>query len=497
MQPFIHLHVHSQYSILDGQASIPALVDKAIRDGMKGLALTDHGNMFGIKEFFNLVKKKNGATKDAIKGVQKRIEAIESGAEEAEDKEKELASLQEEKAKLEAKIFKPIFGCEMYVARRRLTDKDATPREIRTAVVNEVDGFSIRRGAVDEGGYHLVVLAKNLKGYHNLVKLVSKGWTDGFYSRPRTDKYELEKYHEGLIVCSACLGGEIPRRILTGDIQGAEEAILWFKNIFGEDYYLELQRHKATVPRANHETYPLQQVVNDRLIEFSRKHGIKLVCTNDVHFVEEENAEAHDRLICLSTGKDLDDPNRMLYTKQEWLKTQQEMNDIFSDVPEALSNTLEILDKVEFYSIDHPPLMPTFPIPENFGTEEEYRKKFTEEDLFNEFTRDENGNVVLDEAAAHKKIENLGGYDKLYRIKLEADYLKELTFKGAHERYGEELSDEIMERITFELHIMKTMGFPGYFLIVQDFINAARRELDVSVGPGRGSAAGSVVAYCL
>lgn len=497
MQPFIHLHVHSQYSILDGQASIPALVDKAIRDGMKGLALTDHGNMFGIKEFFNLVKKKNGATKDAIKGVQKRIEAIESGAEEVEDKEKELASLQEEKAKLEAKIFKPIFGCEMYVARRRLTDKEATPREIRTTVVNEVEGFSIRRGAVDEGGYHLVVLAKNLKGYHNLVKLVSKGWTDGFYSRPRTDKYELEKYHEGLIVCSACLGGEIPRRILTGDIQGAEEAILWFKNIFGEDYYLELQRHKATVPRANHETYPLQQVVNDRLIEFSRKHGIKLVCTNDVHFVEEENAEAHDRLICLSTGKDLDDPNRMLYTKQEWLKTQQEMNDIFSDVPEALSNTLEILDKVEFYSIDHPPLMPTFPIPENFGTEEEYRKKFTEEDLFNEFTRDENGNVVLDEAAAHKKIENLGGYDKLYRIKLEADYLKELTFKGAHERYGEELSDEIMERITFELHIMKTMGFPGYFLIVQDFINAARRELDVSVGPGRGSAAGSVVAYCL
>ena len=237
MQPFIHLHVHSQYSILDGQASIPALVDKAIRDGMKGLALTDHGNMFGIKEFFNLVKKKNGATKDAIKGVQKRIEAIESGAEEVEDKEKELASLQEEKAKLEAKIFKPIFGCEMYVARRRLTDKEATPREIRTTVVNEVEGFSIRRGAVDEGGYHLVVLAKNLKGYHNLVKLVSKGWTDGFYSRPRTDKYELEKYHEGLIVCSACLGGEIPRRILTGDIQGAEEAILWFKNIFGEDYY--------------------------------------------------------------------------------------------------------------------------------------------------------------------------------------------------------------------------------------------------------------------
>ena len=228
MQPFIHLHVHSQYSILDGQASIPALVDKAIRDGMKGLALTDHGNMFGIKEFFNLVKKKNGATKDAIKGVQKRIEAIESGAEEVEDKEKELASLQEEKAKLEAKIFKPIFGCEMYVARRRLTDKEATPREIRTTVVNEVEGFSIRRGAVDEGGYHLVVLAKNLKGYHNLVKLVSKGWTDGFYSRPRTDKYELEKYHEGLIVCreeSLPAIFKEPRRLSYGSRISSEKII--------------------------------------------------------------------------------------------------------------------------------------------------------------------------------------------------------------------------------------------------------------------------------
>ena len=497
MQPFVHLHVHSQYSILDGQASIPALVDKAMKDGMKGLALTDHGNMFGIKEFFNLVKKKNGAVKDDIKKIQKRIDAIEKGDETVDDKEAELASLRQQVADLEAKIFKPILGCEVYVARRRLTDKEATPREVRSAVVNEVNGISIRKGAIDDGGYHLIVLAKNLKGYHNLIKLVSKGWTEGFYSRPRTDKYELEKYHEGLIVCSACLGGEIPRKILTGDLAGAEEAILWFKRIFGDDYYLELQRHKATVPRANHETFVLQNEVNAHLIEMSRKHGIKLVCTNDVHFVEEENAEAHDRLICLSTGKDLDDPTRMLYSKQEWLKTQQEMNDLFADVPEALANTLEILDKVEFYSIDHAPLMPTFPIPESFGTEEEYRRKFTDEDIFNEFTRDENGNVVMDEESARKKIEKLGGYEKLYRIKLEADYLKELTFKGAHERYGEELSPEVLERITFELHIMKTMGFPGYFLIVQDFINAARTELDVSVGPGRGSAAGSVVAYCL
>lgn len=216
-----------------------------------------------------------------------------------------------------------------------------------------------------------------------------------------------------------------------------------------------------------------------------------------MHFVDEENAEAHDRLICLSTGKDLDDPNRMLYTKQEWMKTREEMNEIFADVPEALTNTCDICDQVEFYSIDHAPIMPTFAIPEDFGTEEEYRKKFTEKDLFDEFTQDENGNVVMDEAAAKAKIERLGGYEKLYRIKLEADYLAKLAYDGARRRYGEHLTDEVRERIKFELHIMKTMGFPGYFLIVQDFISAARNLLDVSVGPGRGSAAGSAVAYCL
>ena len=289
----------------------------------------------------------------------------------------------------------------------------------------------------------------------------------------------------------------MPRRITAGQFEEAEEAIRWYKNLFGDDYYLELQRHKATVARANHEVYPMQQVVNEKLIEYAKKYNIKLVCTNDVHFVDEENAEAHDRLICLSTGKDLDDPNRMLYTKQEWMKTREEMNEVFADVPEALSNTVEICDKVEFYSIDHAPIMPTFAIPEDFGTEEEYRKKFTEKDLFDEFTRDENGNVVMDEAAAKAKIERLGGYEKLYRIKLEADYLAKLAYDGAKRRYGENLSEEVQERIKFELYIMKTMGFPGYFLIVQDFINAARHQLDVSVGPGRGSAAGSAVAYCL
>ena len=475
MQDFVHLHVHTQYSILDGQASIPRLVDKAIANGMRGIAVTDHGDMFGIKEFFNYVNKKNGGTNGEIKDLKKKIAALESGKAESENPEAELAACKEQLEAARKKLFKPIIGCEMYVARRRLEDKD---------------------GKQDQSGYHLVVLAKNLKGYHNLIKLVSKAWTKGFYMRPRTDRAELEKYHEGLIVCSACLGGEVPRRISAGQLEEAEEAIRWYKNLFGDDYYLELQRHKATVPRANHETFKLQEVVNQKLIEYARKYDIKLVCTNDVHFVDEENAEAHDRLICLSTGKDLDDPNRMLYTKQEWMKTREEMNEIFADVPEALSNTVDICDQVEFYSIDHAPVMPTFVIPESFGTEEEYRKKFTEKDLFDEFTQDENGNVVMDEASAKAKIERLGGYEKLYRIKLEADYLAKLAYDGARRRYGEELDEEVQERIKFELHIMKTMGFPGYFLIVQDFISAAREKLDVSVGPGRGSAAGSVVIGC-
>ena len=476
MQDFVHLHVHTQYSILDGQASIPKLVDKAIANGMRGIAVTDHGTMFGIKEFFNYVNKKNGGTNGEIKDLKKKIAALEKGETESENPEEELAECRKQLQAAQDRLFKPIIGCEMYVARRGLDKKD---------------------GKQDQSGYHLVVLAKNLKGYHNLIKLVSKAWTEGFYMRPRTDRAELEKYHEGLIVCSACLGGEVPKKITAGQLEEAEEAIRWYKNLFGDDYYLELQRHKATVQRANHEAYPLQQVVNAKLLDYSKKYNVKLVCTNDVHFVDEENAEAHDRLICLSTGKDLDDPNRMLYTKQEWMKTREEMNEIFADVPEALSNTVDICNSVEFYSIDNPPIMPTFAIPEDFGTEEEYRKKFTEKDLFDEFTQDENGNVVMDEASANAKIKRLGGYEKLYRIKLEADYLAKLAYDGARRRYGEVLDDEVSERIKFELHIMKTMGFPGYFLIVQDFISAARNKLDVSVGPGRGSAAGSAVAYCL
>lgn len=439
MQDFVHLHVHTQYSILDGQASVKRLVDKAIADGMKGIAVTDHGNMMAIKEFYNYVNKVNKGKGDQDK-------------------------------------FKPIIGCEVYVAERRLFN-----RELKE----------------DMRGHHLVLLAKNKKGYHNLIKIVSKGWSEGYYYTPRTDKVELEKYKEGLIVCSACLGGEIPQLIRQDRLAEAEAAVNWYKDIFGDDYYLELQLHKATVEHANHEVYDLQLTVNKHLMELSRKCGVKLVCTNDVHFVDEENAEAHDRLICLSTGKDLDDPKRMLYSKQEWMKTKAEMNEIFADVPEALSNTVAVCDKVEFYSIDNAPIMPNFAIPEEFGTEEGYRQKFTHEDLFNEFTRDEKGNVVLSQEDAEKKIKKLGGYDKLYRIKLEGDYLRKLTYDGAKKCYPEPFTNELTDRIDFELHIMKTMGFPGYFLIVQDFIRAAREQLGVAVGPGRGSAAGSVVAYCL
>ncbi|MBR2015322.1 MAG: PHP domain-containing protein, partial [Alistipes sp.] len=302
MHDFVHLHVHSQYSLLDGQASIARLVDKAIADGQQGLALTDHGNMFGVKEFWNYIKKKNGARRDALKKTKAQIEelqAVVDGGEATSEQEAELAKLKAEYDALPKEDFKAIIGCEVYVARR---------------------GMAMREGKIDQSGYHLILLAKNKTGYHNLIKLVSRAWTDGYYMRPRTERSELEKYHEGLICCSACLGGEIPKLITQGDLAAAEESVKWYRDLFGDDYYLELQLHKATVERANHEAYQLQLVVNEHLKEFSQRLGVKLVCTNDVHFVDEDNAEAHDRLICLSTGKDLDDPKRMLYSKQEWMK---------------------------------------------------------------------------------------------------------------------------------------------------------------------------------
>ena len=444
MEDFVHLHVHTHYSILDGQSKVPYLVDKAIKNGMRGMALTDHGVMYGIKELADYCASVNK---------KRKAEGLEP--------------------------FKPIFGCEMYVAHHHKEDRN--------------------KEAGDGSGYHLIVLAKNYQGYKNLTQLVSRSWVDGYYYRPRTDRDDLEKYHEGLIVCSACLGGEIPQKIMKGDISAAREAVEWYHHLFGDDFYLELQRHEVTDPtlRANREVFPLQQKVNQVLQSFSQEYGIKLICTNDCHFEDKETAEAHDHLLCLSTGKDLDDPSRMVYTKQEWFKTREEMNVVFSDIPEALRNTTEILDKVEFYSIDHGPIMPCFPIPESFGTEEQWRKKFTEEELFHEFTSDENGENPMPADKAKDVIERLGGYDKIYRIKFEADYLAKLAYDGARKCYGDPVPENVKEHINFEVHVMKTMGFPGYFLIVQDFISAAREELGVWVGPGRGSAAGSVVAYCL
>ena len=444
MEDFVHLHVHTHYSILDGQSKVSYLVDKAVNNGMKGMAITDHGVMFGIKEFsdycanINKARKKNGE-----------------------------------------EPFKPIFGCEMYVARRRKEDK-----------VKEMH---------DNSGYHLIVLAKNYQGYKNLIKLVSHAWVDGYYYRPRTDRADLEKYHEGLIVCTACLAGEVPRNILKGDIDAAREAVEWYQRVFGDDFYLELQRHEVKDPTllANREAFPLQQKVNRVLLQFAKEYGIKYVCTNDCHFEDKETAEAHDHLLCLSTQEDLNSPTRMRYSKQEWFKTREEMNEVFADLPEAMSNTLEILNKVELYSIDNGPIMPFFPIPESFGTEEKWRKKFSEQQLYDEFTTDENGENQLSPEDGQAVVDRLGGYEKIYRIKFEADYLAKLAHDGAKQLYGDPIPEEVQKAITFELHVMKTMGFPGYFLIVQDFINAARTELNVMVGPGRGSAAGSVVAYCL
>jgi DNA polymerase III subunit alpha len=453
MSSFVHLHVHSHYSVLDGMSTISGLVDKASKSGMHAVALTDHGNMFGIKELFNYTKKKNGKVKGQISDLQKQLKA--EGL--TEDQKSDLLK-QIEEAK--HKFFKPIIGVEAYVAKRGRLSKDGTE---------------------DRSGYHLVLLAKNKVGYHNLCKLVSTSWIEGMYYRPRIDHEILEKYSEGLIASSACLGGEIHKNVEKGNLVEAEKAIMWYKRVFGDDFYIELQRHRTDKPNADYSTYEKQMRQNEELIKLARKTNTKIVATNDVHFVEEEHGEAHERLICLSTGKDLDDPNRMRYTKQEWLKTPEQMGLIFADIPEALENTVEIAEKIEFFDIDSNAMMPVFPIPESFATEEHYRSKFTEEMLRKEFG---------------DGFDRLGGYEKAVRVKLEADYLGELTLIGAKQRYGENIEPETMERIDFELDVMKTMGFPGYFLIVQDFINAAR-GMGVSVGPGRGSAAGSVVAYCL
>jgi DNA polymerase-3 subunit alpha len=379
MAVFSHLHVHTQYSILDGASSIPLLIERVKSLGMEAVAITDHGNMFGVKEFHNTAIKK---------GV------------------------------------KPVIGCEIYVAKRSIADVT---------------------GKEDRSGDHLILLAKNLTGYRNLIKLVSTAWIKGFYYKPRIDKELLARYREGLIASSACLAGEIPDEILNGSMAGAEAALKSYLDIFGEDFYLEVQRHETNDPDADMSVFPLQQKVIEGMKKLSVKFNVKLIATNDVHFIDAGDAEAHDRLICINTVKDIDDPDRLRYSKQEYLKSEDEMRSIFTDIPEAVENVAEVVSKIEKYKLDHDPVMPEFELPEGYTDKDEY--------------------------------------------------LRYLTYNGAKERWGN-LTKEQTDRIDFELGTIAKMGFPGYFLIVQDFLNAARK-MGVSVGPGRGSAAGSAVAYCL
>ena len=425
MSQFVHLHVHTQYSILDGASAIKPLIKRAKALGMPSLAITDHGNMFGVKEFHD------AAVKEGVK---------------------------------------PILGCEVYVATGSRFDK--------------------KRGREDRG-HHLILLAKNLTGYHNLAKMVSYAFTEGYYYHPRVDKELLRTYHEGIICCSACLGGELPQAIMHGGFDKAEAVVREFKEIFGDDYYLEMQLHRSGDPRRDADVYENQKRVNAVILELAAKHNVKYIASNDAHFIMADDAEAHDRLICLNTGKDLDDPTRMRYTGQEYLKSEQEMAELFGDHPEALTTTLEIADKVEEYSLEHKPLMPNFPIPDDFPIDlpqlkESFSKKIKDEVLLAEVQRA----TSLDEL--------IGGHPELAESLMIAKqflYLKHLTFEGARRRYGE-LNEQILKRLDYELSTIEWMGFPGYFLIVWDFIRAAR-ELGVSVGPGRGSAAGSVVAYSL
>lgn len=413
-QKFVHLHVHTQYSLLDGAASISSLVKKAKADGMPAVAITDHGNMYGVKEFFNVCKKE---------GV------------------------------------KPILGCEAYVVNNYNVDEN---------------------GKRDNSNHHLVILAKNHTGYQNLMKLISIAHVDGFYKRPRISKEYLEQYKEGLIVSSACLGGEVARTLMEYGVETAEKVVEYYKSVFGSDYYLEVMLHPAKAERERKSTYESELFVAKNVLEMGKKLGVKVIATNDVHFTNASDAEAHDILICLNTASDYADPSRMRYTREEWFKTTNEMYELWHEYPEVLQNTIEIADKVEQYELDSAPIMPEFPIPEKFGTMDDYRKKFPEAELKKEF----------------KRYDKLGSYEEILRIKFEADYLEHLTNIGAEKRYGNDIAPETRERIDFELDTIKQMGFPGYFLIVQDFI-AEARNMGVFVGPGRGSAAGSAVAYCL
>ena len=409
---FVHLHVHTQYSILDGQSAIEDLFNRADELGMPGLAITDHGNMYGVKEFFKFAKKHPDV--------------------------------------------KPIVGCEVYVSNHydhRLKDKD------------------------HKSYFHLILLAKNYNGYKNLMKIVSTGHIEGMYYKPRVSHEVIEKYSKDLICCSACIAGEVPRNVLAGDMDAAEKAIEWHKKVFGEDYYLEVQLHRTEVPGQSQEVYERQLAALEGIIELSRKTGVKIVATNDAHFVRKEDGPAHDRLICLTTNAYLTDQDRLRYTQQEYLKSEEEMAALFPDHPEFLSNTLEVLDKVERYEIDRGHVLPLFRIDEGFLKDiDRYLEKYK---------------GIIDVGRCDKE-----GNDRGEAFTHSVAFLCHLCYEGARRRYGDTLTEEQSERLDFELKTICRMGFPDYFLIVQDFIAAARRN-GISVGPGRGSAAGSAVAYCL
>ncbi len=397
MSEFTHLHNHTQFSILDGASGIPAMLDKAVRDGMNGAAITDHGNMFGTFQFINESNKRG---------------------------------------------LKPIVGCEFYLVKDRKKQsflKSKGERDVRN---------------------HQLLLAKNMEGYQNLVKLCSLGYMEGLYGKfPRIDKELLEKYSKGLIATSCCIAAEIPQAIIHGDLELAEERLQWWVERFGDDFYIELQRHRGLENITYRNEYGRtidsgysQEDVNQILLGWAKKYNLKVIATNDAHYVEEEDWLSHDILLCLNTNAKLSEPKgdgkgeRFGFPSTDfYFKTQQEMKNLFHDIPAAIENTQDIFHKIEPINLMRDVLLPKFPVPSDFP--------------------DENA------------------------------YLRHLTYEGALRRYGE-ISEKVRERLDFELGVIKESGYPGYFLIVQDFTSTAR-EMDVWVGPGRGSAAGSAVAYCL
>ena len=396
---FVHLNVHSHYSIMDGCASIRELVDAAIKDRMPGIAITDNGNMFGIMELYDYVSRINIARQETNK-----------------------------------KPFKPIIGCELYVARRGSKEQKENIEDIK--------------------GYRLTVLAKNMMGYKNLIKIVSNAWTDGFYGYPRTDRADLEKYHEGLIVLSGSAGSEVFTRISKDDAAGLDATIKWYKQTFADDYYLELQRSADYDLNSNAPSDFMleQQKANAVLMQKAKEYGVKVVATNDVHYADPEDLAAYNIQRCVATKKNMEEFAKTNILQFRWLRSRKEMCELFSDVPEAIANTMEIFDNVEFYDIRHTPIIPTIDIPDSFGDE-----KTSKEDAYLEF----------------------------------------LSFSKAKRIYGDMLPEDVIDRLNFELQIIKQRGASGYFLFLQDVICTAQSELGVWISPGRGSAAGSLVCYCL